>query len=187
MSHYKFNTMKASVSEKYDFRFSPNGYAILYIDELAGLISMQTDWGNFSFGWSRAGRGPVSLKRFLVCCDSSYLINKFCKRTYFDIEQSKAELRKIMETECLSDQEKRDCHDELEDFHADNIDQMYFSIADSCPTLFKLVMKEDLYGLPASMDYVPCERSFFEEIWPMIRAELKKVVEAEEAQKEETK
>lgn len=177
---YQFKSVTKSTSEKYDFRFSPSGYAIVYIDEAAGLISMQTDWGDYSRGWHRNGRGTETLKEFLATCDSGYLLNKFCSRDHFDMDKTRSEMKKLVDDESwnTTDEEKKEILGELDELSCDSVDQVFFMVQDECPNFYEKVMKGDLYGLPAYKDYSPRDRGFFEEIWPAIRDHFKALSES---------
>jgi len=53
--NYQIKSIKQSITKKYDLRFAPSGYAIIFLDDATGMISMQTDWGNFSHAWTSNG------------------------------------------------------------------------------------------------------------------------------------
>lgn len=177
MRPYTFQSMTKSTTQKFDFRFAPSGYAIIFADDVSGRISMQTDWGNFDFGWSRSGRGKDSLIEFVVSCDTGYLLNKFCRRTYFDEKATKAEMKKHVEESPVFGEEKDEALREIENADWDSCGEIYHSIGMQCPTLFEKVYLSDLYGVPAHMDYTPCEAGFFNEVWPLIREKLKESLE----------
>lgn len=169
---YELKSVNKSVTEKYDFRFDKAGYAIVFLDEVSGLITMNTDWGNFSYGWPSPGRGTGTLKEFLASCDTGYLLDKFCRRNWFDEDGTKEALKELVKQEILVDEVRTECLQEIKDADFHSVDHVYTSFQDQCPTMYEEIFKFDMYGLPASNDYCPCERGFFEEIWPLIKNEL---------------
>lgn len=69
---------KKSHSERYDFTriAGKSTWAIITIDENGGLLSIQSDYGDWSFAWPRHGR--ESFKHFLIEMgkDEDYFIKK---------------------------------------------------------------------------------------------------------------
>lgn len=173
MRPYVFESMTKSTTQKFDFRFKPSGYAIIFADDVSGRITMQTDWGDFNFGWSRSGRGTDSLLEFVTDRDTGYLLNKFCRRDYFDCEATKAEMKKHVEETAIFGEERDQALQEIEDADWQTQGDVWHTIEGQCPTLFEKVYQNDFYGIPTHMDYSPCEAGFFNEVWTMIREKLK--------------
>lgn len=173
---YKLKSVHASTTEKYDFRFENFGYAIVFIDEVSGTISMKTDWGDYSFAWSKSARGTETLKEFLTSCDRGYLMNKFCSKSFFDEEATKKLLRKEMKNVFLDTETKKKCMAEIRDAEFNSSDEIWASFDGRCPTYFVEVMKCDMYGLPVVVDYSPADSYFFKSIWPTIVRYLKKEI-----------
>ncbi len=79
---------------RYFFQFPRYGWAAMVVDEELAHLYIQSDWGNWSYGWTPSGIGPTSFPQFLVSCDSQYLAQKLATGTDYkeiDIEYSKQE------------------------------------------------------------------------------------------------
>jgi len=83
--------------EKYDIRGGRVSYAFITLDDEAGDINIQSDWGSYSYIWSSRGR-DTPLKEFLLSCDDDYVMNKFSYnddgRNHFYSGESEKELRR---------------------------------------------------------------------------------------------
>lgn len=175
---YRIKSVQTSINtpvpppEKYDFRFEPNGFAIIFLDQATGRISMQTDWGDFSSGWSSPGR---SLKEFLATNSPDYFMRNFCSRDYFDFDASKKELRKLVneafKNNDLTVPEKIEICQEIADWNdPETPDQYMLGIERALPLAWEKVLQHvDYPYIPCVVDYRPVHIRFFEKIWPQIQ------------------
>jgi hypothetical protein len=167
---------KVSSTEKFDFKFNPSGWAIVFIDDETGVVSMQTDWGNYSYRWGSPG-GP--LKEFLLKCDASYLIGKFAQgeRDYFDQGETRKEcLKRVLEKRrfrWITSSEAREAYDEVKKMDLDSPEAVFYTIQDQAPTFYEKVLCECSYDLPIIKDYSPRVVGFFREVWPLIKHQLR--------------
>ena len=170
---YELKSATKTTTEKLDFRFSPSGYVTMFLDNDTGMVSMQTDWDDFSYRWGAIGNR--TLKEFLAGCDISYLMGKFCSREYFDLDSTKKEmLAHLKENEFkLSKEDIKECKHQIKELSASSPNELYHILDTAAPALFELVYDNDLYEVPAHMDYKPRHIGFFEDVWPMIKAKLK--------------
>jgi hypothetical protein len=170
---YKLKSATKTTTEKLDFRFSPSGYVTMFLDDETGMVSMQTDWDDFSYRWGAIG--DRTLKQFLAGCDNGYLMDKFCRRDYFDLDVTKKKMLahlKDVQWE-LSKEQIKECEHQIKELSPNNQDELYHIIDISAPAVYELVYDDDLYGVPAHMDYKPRHICFFEDVWPMVREKLK--------------
>ena len=105
-------------AEMYYLRFAPTGWAILFLHEGTGAVSIQSDWGDWSHYWPPRAHGRTSLKAFLCEGDFDYLADKFMGRTEdeFDLEGTvKAIKKRIVEARWQHDLSKDDARELIEE------------------------------------------------------------------------
>lgn len=76
--------------------FEPVGWAIYTIDESFGSLTVQSDWGEYSYAWGHGGRGGRSLREFLADCSEGYIASKLLvgKKEIIDAEATRKEMKK---------------------------------------------------------------------------------------------
>lgn len=79
-------------AEAYSVRFEKNrGWAVLFLHEETGMVSIQSDYGDWAYAWPNPGRGDCTLREFLISCSEDYLAEKFMgrdERRLFDFERT---------------------------------------------------------------------------------------------------
>lgn len=89
-------TVKKSTCERYDLRTGrPSEWAIILLAEAGGILSIQSDYGDWNHHWPHHGR--PSFKHLLIELDNSrdYLIGKLGgHQTDFDFDESVKRLRR---------------------------------------------------------------------------------------------
>lgn len=185
--------IKKNQVEKYTIRQPGNWYALITVDDQFGDISVQSDWGNWSYIWSTPGRGKESLKQFLLSCDDGYITNKFSYgqgggRSYFYAHESKEKmLRQILEWrrkgrndsyDPVDKDMAREAWETVKSAAADCGDssQMFVMRISDCPGIKALWGEEVWYDPPIVTGYEPGLVRFMEKCWPLFRAELKREI-----------
>ncbi len=175
-------TIEKSTIECYKIRSSNSSYwADIAIDHNggSGRISISSDYGDWTNFWGAAGR---DFKDFLTGLDMHYCAGKFGVDREFDpdatIEMYKKQIIELRKMDDMSAEVARSLYDNfkgLEDCSDEHIfiDRIFgFEHADGflydgCPETIKIVK--------------PMFKRFWDEMWPIFIAELKK--EAEEKDK----
>src|SRR5436309_2433761 len=63
-----------TVCERYVVRDGKSGWAVIMLDERGGMVSIQSDYGNYGYRWPY--HGTKSFKLFLTQIDNHYLVRK---------------------------------------------------------------------------------------------------------------
>lgn len=145
------------------------GWGVFFLDSL-GCLSILSDYGNFGYRWSSFG---PDIRKFLLGCDSSYLMEKFLQgdTKVPDVERSTAAIRAhILESRRCGDLDRETARAEWElllDYESsENTDEWLDST--SIPDGWEL-----LYSKYASEDSMA---AFLERTWPRyleaLRADL---------------
>jgi len=111
-------------ADVYSFRFNHYGWAIFTVCNDTGELSIQSDWGDWSYRWSHAGIGEGrTLAGFLAIADKHYLSRKLMpdeQRKVPDYESTLESLREVILEKRRSDSiDKcwaREMWNEAEDF-----------------------------------------------------------------------
>lgn len=69
--------LKRRAAEVFYFRFKNCGWAVVFIDEDTGTVSIHSDYGDWNFSWPAPGRGDSTVKEFFCTTDCDYLAMKF--------------------------------------------------------------------------------------------------------------
>lgn len=166
-----------------------NGWDYVWVtyNDLKGLISISSSFGNFAYIWNSRGEG-VSLREFFIEASSTdYLANKFFsedtkKATVFEYSIAIAEIKKLIiddrKARKISKEEARDLLEELEGMGSDyeSEEMFYRAFFDS---------KELSEWQPEIYEYTPgrvrSEKYLVlkDEIIPMIQKHFKKELEKE--------
>lgn len=139
---------------------SGEGWWVAFIDE-AGCLAVLSDFGDYSFRWNLRGIGEPNLVRFLVKCDSPYVLNKLARRDWFDADFAEKQVRDALR--------ERDGEDAAQPSISNEFD------------LHEAVVEHALYQQAADgdltrMDFDPQAKAFIERVWPRIVKELKEAI-----------
>ncbi len=124
--------------ELYSCRFSNrSGWALLILDEETGAVTIQSDYGDWSFIWPPAAHGRKSLKHFLCEGDFHYLAGKFMGRADIDvfdfdatISEMKREIAEDRRARAIEKQEARDLFDELDRMDDESSEDLFYTNLD---------------------------------------------------------
>jgi hypothetical protein len=171
-----------STCERYDLRHRPEGsrcneWGIFFVSEAGGVLSILSDYGNWSYAWPHHGR--TSFKHFLVELgrDTDYLIGKLSgAKTVFNADKSKQLIFEIIRERrrdgALTKEKAREAYDELESVAADcsgSEDLFLERLMTTIPWLYEyccdgLTVREHDSGIV----------SFVKRVWPLFVAEIQK-------------
>lgn len=189
-------TVERKTIDKYTIRDSMHGlsWSIFTLDDEVGDLTVQSDWGNFSYVWG--ARGKQTLKEFLVSAEPSYIKDKFSypdnggKNHVYEkdsLESLRMDIIRARRDHSLSKEYARAFWKSLSelDFHGD-VNRVYHSI-DMMQEKLDLSYDLDLYeDGPWSDDYdimgkvvVGCSPQlnvFMERVWPVFIDTLKKEI-----------
>jgi len=151
----------------------------------AGALAILSDFGNYGHHWSRRGIGERSVLQFLLTADDDYLMGKLGRRDWLDVDASVKALRtRLVEMRrdlgravSREEEEKADGIRELWD-HLDSVSTEH----DWNDLLMRSPLEVDSYDLwtCGHQDFEPQLRAFFKEVWPLVREQIRKEVEAGE-------
>lgn len=171
-----------SISEKYCIRLPKmNGWAIIFLDEKNGTLSVHSDFGNWAYSWTSIGQ--PSLKHFLIECDTDYVSSKFVgSKRFVNVEETikaiKADIiEKRKNNEC-TEEEARRAIDELGylDCGEATVNDFCSSIALECSHLYK-VYNYDMADVPIRTEYESGINCFMKAIWPVFIEILKEEIQ----------
>ena len=118
----------------YSLRFESYGWATVIVSDMTGMLSITSDWGNWSHRWNPAhlGTPPPSLTEFIARGSYDYLANKLIpggESTVLDIDETKLEWkREILRQRRANDivaSRARELWDDVCAFDWDQLGQMY--------------------------------------------------------------
>ena len=143
--------------------------------ESAGRIQIASGYGSWEHYWGACGKG---FKEFLIGLDIHYTAAKFGEGRWFDQDATIEVLKKSLKEYDGSKSEKGQMMDEvlsLEDYNKEdyNREDTFVYRAYKCKTLHKLWDS----GPDIKTGISPSFLSFWEKIWPVFIAELKKELE----------
>lgn len=70
------------------------GWFVAFMDEV-GFVSIQSDWGDYAYGWHSRGE-DVGIREFLLDCDDSYLMGKFSPKRVIDEKATREAIKKAL-------------------------------------------------------------------------------------------
>lgn len=156
-------------------------WAIFTLDEDFGDISIQSDYGNWAYTWSKSGRGKGTLSEFLKDTGIDYLMNKFCmdkpdaRRYFFGEETKRAMKAQVIKArrhrsdhtyEQVNKEEARSAWNTIEEADTTTAHQ-FVHMLDGCEGIKKIWGEEYWYDPPVITGYEPALTTFFKEVWPI--------------------
>lgn len=172
---------KVSVSkgmvEQYTIR-AERGWAVITVD-LSGLLSIHSDYGKWSYWWGSPG---MPFKEFLLSCDRSYLLGKLGTEV-LDIDRVQESLRKKLKKALEDGEIEQYDHDDIDEW-IESMDEDDYKAIPYQELLFDRVLGNDYCDIPSHMMVEPGLAAFYERIWPLFAAELRREVDTERALQE---
>lgn len=175
-----------SSCEMYQVSFIPSGWAVFFLDNRTGCMSIQSDWGEFSHCWTH--HGCKSLKHFLAKVSPSYLAEKLCYGRpelgqHFYADKSLDKLKRLVlkkrRRKEITALEALNAWEEIDDIRGSDIrDSSYFmcQVMDTCD-LFEVVLEKEPMDIPLVVDIHPKVLAFVSKAWPAFANVLKKEIE----------
>jgi len=179
--------------EKYTVRGDGLSWSIFTLDDETGDISVQSDWGNYSYIWNCRGNGK-SLKDFLITAGVGYVKDKFSypcnggkKHVYRkeSLDNFKRDIINARRDHQIPKHYARSFYEALDhlDLHGDintvyhSVENMVSYLQDSCELdLFDDGPWSDDYDFMENV-VVGCSpqlNTFMEKVWPVFIDALKK-------------
>ena len=93
LAHIKPFTLK-SVDKRQglvvSYRWDSCGWAVLQMDDVSGVVSIESDYGNWNYCWPKRGHPGESLYEFFISAGDDYLAEKLWggNRYEYDVEAS---------------------------------------------------------------------------------------------------
>lgn len=178
---YPLTKVEKTTTEKYFLKFS-TGWAIIYLDDSLGNISIESDWGSYSSMW---GGKKGEFKEFLTRMDDGYILRNLNKgASYFDVDESIKRIKKaIIKARLysggrgkyseiyLDKEEARNCWSEVDDLRDSDTVNEFFRIFMNQETLFSKFCGDEP---PAVSEYVvtgvpPQLMAFMYIVWTRFR------------------
>lgn len=154
----------------YEPNGGPNreGWYVAFIDEM-GFVSIQSDWGDYAYGWHSRGEG-VGILEFLLDCDNSYLLSKFAPTKIYDEDATRAAVREAINEAALNADQNQDEMDHFGDSDFSN----EIGFADWCRDT-QVIEPQQHYRTQTH----PQALAFMEHVWPRLCAKMQAVLDEE--------
>ena len=191
---YPLTSVEKSTTEKYVLKFS-SGWAIIYLDDNLGNISIESDWGSWSSMW---GAQKGKFKKFLLSMDDGYILRNLNKgaSTFFADESVKKIKKNIIQRRLysmgkrrssldvdggLDKEEARNCWYEVDSLRDSDSVNDFYRIFMNQETLFSKLCGDEP---PAVGEYVvsgihPRLDAFMKIVWTRFREIIKEEVSKE--------
>ena len=176
-------TVKRTPAEKYTILNERGSWlASIFLDDLLGQISIQSDYGSYSYWWSKNGRGTETLKEFLSRTNDGYVMDKFGyggKNDHFfsqkTVDRIKEEILRNRRNKQINKAQARKCYEEIEELDSDcNTSQELYSQLDRwADTTMELIYNNSPYDIPWVNDTHPHLQAFMKEVWPLFIGQIK--------------
>ena len=167
--------IKKNTPERYTLWFKHSGWAVIFLDEDGGFLSIQSDWGDYAYRWSHHGR--ESLKHFLIELDKNhdYLAKKLAMGNaslsrHFCLDGTIKALKKDIvrrrRSSDLTAQCARTAWSEITAIQRDASDS-YVSFFEEFRSQRSLsLLYDDLSSVPVSIGVHPMVFTFLKIVWP---------------------
>lgn len=179
-------SVNRTIAEKYTIRNENNNWlASIFLDDELGQISVQSDYGSYSYWWTKTGRGTETLKEFLSRANSDYVMDKFGyggKNDHFysskTIDKIRQEILETRKNRRITKKEARDCFYELDEVDDDynTSQELYTELDRWATTTMELIYNNSPYDIPWVNDTHPQLKAFMDKVWPLFIEEIKKEV-----------
>jgi hypothetical protein len=176
-------TVKRTTCEKYIIYIEKGpSLATVFLDDQVGEISIQSNYGDYAYWWSKPGRGTETLKEFLSRTDSDYVMKKFGyggKNDHFFPDETtnriKEEILKNRKDRRIDKEQARECFDEIEDMDdtCDTSSEYYGQLDRWAPTVMELIYDNSSYDIPWVNGTHPQLQAFMKEVWPLFIGQIK--------------
>lgn len=185
-------TNKRSVAEKYTIYNEKGRYlATIFLDNQVGEISVQSEYGNYAYGWYKESRGTDTLKEFLVDTYKNYVRTKFGydgKNDYFYVDKTisniKKEILRLRKDKEIDKEQALDCWQEIKhmDSHHKTCQELYGQLDQWAPTTMELIYGNSPYDVPWVTGTHPQLVAFMDKVWPLFIAEIREELKGTVAQ-----
>jgi len=167
-------------TETYALRWKDkHWWAIFYVDDAHGALSIQSDFGDFSYRWGAPGN---CFKTFLTGLDDHYLMEKLSHGTnhgrYFYDMESVERLKKLVRQKCdeqgKSYEVYEDAIEEIDGYDCRD-SNLFFHLAYTNDDLAGLLKEGDPHEIGDCIvtGFSPHLKQFVEKLWPGFVAVLK--------------
>jgi hypothetical protein len=181
-------TVNHTTCHRYSMRTGKDGeWAVIMLDHTGGLVSIQSDYGDYSHCWSNYGGGThAEFLGFLCQLSKDYMLTKFVGRpTEFNSKEAADGLRRSIiqcrrkrelmggSLEPLDREDARMAHVKcqlLEDVFSET---EYWIRIHTDPDLVPFM---DYAGEHVTVDYSPQAHAFFDRMWPVFTEFWKKEI-----------
>lgn len=102
MSDTKVLSSVRRQSDEYSIRFEHFGWIVAHVSDATGVLSIASDWGNWSYRWNTQHLGHPTLTEFLLAADIRYIANKliaYGRDRYANLNETRKSFR---ETVCAN-------------------------------------------------------------------------------------
>ena len=125
-----------SVATSYGYRFTDySGWAIFTVNDSTGELSLQSDWGNFSYRWNTGALGKgKTLTTFLAGTNSHYVAEKFgVVSTELDESETRKAIRSALDVRAddVASALLEDAIDDVDDLDFTHVNRLYTSASTS--------------------------------------------------------
>lgn len=151
---------------------SGEGWYVAFMDEM-GFVCIQSDWGDYSYGWHCRGEGK-GIREFLLECDDGYLTRKFSPKRVIDERATRAGIKKAL-AEGPLDGFKLEDEEEL-------LEGADLSTEFGISQWMSQTSVEDAHEMVVMGDD-PQIVAFLKNVWPRLCAKMRAELEEEEAAK----
>lgn len=159
--------------------------ATFTLDEASGQVSINSEYGDFSYRWTSIG--SQSLAAFLCSLDIDYFMNKAASAAWqeIDFDATIAGIKaQIIETRlergALSKESARAAWDEIEGIDEDaakSVD-LFYAAFNQCSEIQGII---DIYDLHVCERIKPSAQRFWDIVMPPFRAHIEKLGELEKS------
>jgi|ERR1700722_2694361 len=156
--------------------------ANIVLDDVAGDIYIQSDYGDYSYWWSHRGVG-VALKEFLRSSNLSYIQDKFGyggKNEYFYFDKTckniQADIIKKRRMHIIDKSNARRFYQEIQDLDSDctTTSEAFTNMTLFAPETLATIYGNDPFLIPWVVDTHPHLVAFMVEVWPHFMSLLDK-------------
>ena len=160
--------------EQYSLRQLAGWWAIITVDEGKGLLSIQSDYGDYAYYWSSPG---MPFKKFLLSIDDGYLMNKLSGGvSEFLLKETVEAIKKDISESELSKSEQEDFLSVLDAVEGNTINEFCYSLTGHSE-LINIIYSGDYLSVPIRTDIPYQCQAFVKKIWPEFKKVLKQEVE----------
>lgn len=154
--------------------------ANIMIVEANGMLTINSDYGTFSYFWGTGGRAKGNtFKQELIRFNSDYVEDKFSyndnlgRYFYFDktVAAIKRDLFEMRRNRDLNEEDARDLYEQICDLEETESSDLFFAYFME-KDISKCVYNNDYHAIPCRTGNHPRLKAFMREVWPAFHAQL---------------